>query len=165
VSDASQAGKIQKKPIENGGSDLKALGIFGLEHLDKDVIEIENEGPLLGDKGIKKVPIRISGPAMLIALKAWALKERTKSKDGYDVVWMLRASGVEALVQRYRSSGLLDTEFGTKALDSLMENFETPDHTGPKGWVLESKFEGENAALEARNAEGIVKEFVGALRS
>jgi hypothetical protein len=69
VDTPDQAGRIQRKPIEKGGSDLKALGIYGLDFIERDLQEIEDEGPLLEGKGVKKVTLRVCGPAVLVALK------------------------------------------------------------------------------------------------
>src|SRR5205814_10106245 len=63
VDTPDQGGKIQRKPIENGGSDLTALGIYGLDLIDRDLQEIEDEGPLLDNRGLKKVTLRVCGPA------------------------------------------------------------------------------------------------------
>lgn len=53
VDTPDQGGRIQRKPIAKGGSDLTALGIYGLEYIERDLEEIVDEGPLLDDKGIK----------------------------------------------------------------------------------------------------------------
>ncbi|RYZ90500.1 MAG: hypothetical protein EOP06_07840, partial [Proteobacteria bacterium] len=104
VDNPEQFGKIQRKPIEQSGSNLTALGIYGLEFIERDYEIVTDEGPLLDGLGIKKVDLRVCGPAMLLALKAWALKERNKTKDGYDIVWTLKALGPEALAARFRDA-------------------------------------------------------------
>jgi hypothetical protein len=164
VDDPEQGGKIQRKPIEQSGSGLTALGIYGLDLIERDIQTLEDEGPLLDSRGIKKVNLRICGPAMLIALKAWALKDRIKTKDGYDAVWILKAYGPEAVALRYKEAGLPDTDFGSRALEILSECFESHEHTGPVGWVKESNFENDEGAREAREAAAIVKEFVRLVR-
>jgi hypothetical protein len=160
VSTPEQGGKIQRKPIERGGSDLTALGIYGLDLIERDVCEIEDEGPLLDDKGVKKVTLRVCGPAILVALKAWALNDRNKTKDGYDVVWILKAYGPEAIASRFREIGLQDTDFGRQALTFLAEHFRTYENTGPVGWAIESQFQGDERIREMREATGIVQEFL-----
>ena len=160
VENPEQAGKIQRKPIEKSGSGLTALGVYGLDLIERDIVEVEDEGPLLDDKGIKKVTLRVCGPAVLIGLKAWALHERVKSKDGYDVVWMLKAFGPEALAARFCAAELHKTDFGMGALKFLEEHFSSPDHTGPRGWASESQFSGEEQAREVREATGIVQDFL-----
>jgi hypothetical protein len=160
VNDPTQAGKIQRKPIEKSGSGLTALGIYGLDFIERDIVEIEDMGPLLDDKGIKKVTLRVCGPAVLVALKSWALTERNKTKDGYDVVWILKAYGPNAVAQRFLDVGLLETYFGLQAITRLAECFQTHEHTGPMGWVTESQFEGEDRAREQREAVGVVQEFI-----
>lgn len=164
VEDPEQGGKIQRKPIENSGSGLTALGIYGLDLIERDLNIIEDEGPLLDDKGIKKVNLRICGPAMLVGLKAWALKDRNKTKDGYDVVWILKAYGPEAVAKRFREAGLHETDFGVQALGFLEECFQSHEYTGPIGWVTESKFEGDESSREAREASGVVQEFIRLVR-
>lgn len=165
VEDPSQGGRVQRKPIEQSGSGLTALGIFGLELIERDLELVIDEGPLLDGIGIKRVGLRVCGPAMLLALKAWALTDRNKAKDGYDVVWMLKALGPEAIAARFRDAGLQNTEFGIQALARLEECFSSSDHTGPTGWITESGFEDDEAARERRDAVGLVGEFVAGARS
>lgn len=164
VDEPNQGGRIQQKPIEKSGSGLTALGIYGLDLIERDLEEIEDEGPLLDGKGIKKVKLRVCGPAMLVALKAWALGDRSKPKDGYDVVWLLKAYGPESVGARFKEKGLDTTDFGAEALARLQECFKTRAHTGPSGWVEESGFAGEERARELREAVGVVGEFIRVVR-
>jgi hypothetical protein len=165
VEDPEQGGKIQKKPIAQSGSGLTALGLFGLNYIANDVREIDDEGPLLDGKGIKKVTLRVCGPAVLIGLKAWALNDRVKSKDGYDAVWILKAYGADAIAAEFTKAGLQSTHFGQRSLEFLAEAFRTHEHVGAVGWVTESGFTAAEAAREAREAAGIVQEFVRLVRS
>jgi hypothetical protein len=165
VETPEQGGKIQRKPIENSGSGLTALGVYGLDLIERDIEFVEEEGPLLDEKGIKKVTLRVCGPAVLIGLKAWALHERVKAKDGYDVVWLLKAYGAEALAVRFVTKGLHETDFGKQAVSFLEEHFASTEHTGPKGWVDSSEFTGEERAREVREAVGIVNDFVSHIRA
>lgn len=164
VDDPAQGGKVQRKPIEQSGSGLTALGIYGLELIERDIEIIPDEGPLLDGLGIKSVNLRVCGPAVLLALKAWALTDRNKTKDGYDVVWMLKALGPDAIAARFRDAELHQTEFGIQALTKLEACFASPDHTGPMGWVIESGFEPEEAARERRDAVGLVQEFISGIQ-
>ena len=52
VTHSEQGGKIQKKPMEKSGSGLTALGLYGLDLIERDVVEIEDEGPLLDGRGV-----------------------------------------------------------------------------------------------------------------
>lgn len=165
VDDPDQGGKVQRKPIEQSGSGLTALGIYGLEHIDRDTEIVPDEGPLLDNLGLKRVDLRVCGPAMLLALKAWALTERLKTKDGYDVVWILKAMGPELIAARFRDARLHQTEFGTQALARLEACFSSPDHTGPMGWITESVFDLDEAAREKRDAVGLVREFIKVVRA
>ena len=164
VTRPEEGGRIQRRPMEKSGSGLTALGLYGLDLIERDIEEIEDEGPLLDDKGVKKVTLRVCGPAVLIALKAWALHERNKSKDGYDVVWLLKAFGAEALADRFCKAHLHETDFGKQALVFLEEHFATLTHTGPIGWAVESQFTKEEQARELREAVGIVEDFVHRVR-
>jgi len=160
VSEQAEGGSIQRKPIEQSGSGLTALGIYGLDLIERDIELISDEGPLLDGLGIKRVQLRVCGSAMLLALKAWAMTERNKTKDGYDVVWMLKARGPAAIAERFCEAELSQTEFGKGAITRLEECFSTPAHTGAVAWVKESNFEPEEAAREARDAVGLVQEFI-----
>ena len=100
VSEPSQGGSVQRKPIEQSGSGLTALGVFGLDLMERDLEVIDDEGALLDGLGHKRVALRVCGPAMLLALKAWALTNRSKAKDGYDVVWLLKALGPQIIAAR-----------------------------------------------------------------
>jgi hypothetical protein len=95
-----------------------------------------------------------------VALKAWALQDRNKTKDGYDVVWILKAYSPEAIATRFRFAGLHETDFGKQALTFLGECFRTHEHTGPVGWAVESQYVGDERVREMREAAGIVQEFV-----
>lgn len=164
VAEPEQGGKIQRKPIGKSGSGLTALGIYGLELIEQDLVVQEDEGPLLDSRGIKNVPIRFCGLGVLIGLKAWALRERTKTKDGYDIVWLLKAKGLEEVAQHFVDKGLHQLDFGTTALEILEECFKTHEHTGPVGWITESEFDEEQAAVESRLASGLVLEFANLVR-
>lgn len=73
-------------------------------------------------------------------MKAWGLTERGKTKDGYDVVWILKAYRPEVAARCFREVGILEleTEFGAWAIANLSECFQTHEHTSPVGWVIES---------------------------
>lgn len=165
VDDPAQGGKVQRKAIEQSGSGLTALGIYGLELIERDIERVPDTGPLLDGLGIKSIDLRVCGPAMLLALKAWALTDRNKTKDGYDVVWMLKALEPGAIAARFRDAGLHQTEFGIQAIARLESCFLSPDHTGPVGWITESRFETGEAARERRDAVGLVREFIAAVRT
>ena len=99
-----------------------------------------------------------------MARKAWALTERNKNKDGYDVVWLLKAYGPENVARRFREVGLPESDFGRQAIAHLAECFRTHEHTGPVGWVTESQFSGQERVRELRDAAGTVQEFVRQVR-
>ena len=159
MSDQQAAGKIQKQPFDESGSGLTALGVYGLELIERDLVTLEDEGPLLDDRGVKRVLVSVCGPAMLVLLKAWDLRERAKQKDGYDVVWLLRALGADALASRFSAARLGQTKAGARALEFLTEAFKSPDSTGPRGWVATAGFEDDEREREKRDAVGIVGEF------
>jgi hypothetical protein len=160
VPNQTDAGRIQKKPFDESGSGLTALGVYGLELLEHDLERIQSKGPLLDDRGIKNVSVSVCGPAMLLLLKAWALQERTKDKDGYDVIWLLKALGPDLLASRYFERGLQKHDAGIRALEYLHEAFNTPKNSGPAGWVLTSGFEGDDAEREKREAHALVNAFL-----
>lgn len=169
VDKAAQDGQIQTHSHRKSGGELVAMGLYGLRFLPFDTMTVADEGPLLdppGRAGVQRAPMqmRLCGPALFLALKAWALTQRQGTRkgeqDAYDVVWMLRALGPQTLAARFRGARLHELPFGTGALMHLSQCFESHRQAGPAGWVAESGFEGEEAAREARDAAGLVQEFV-----
>ncbi|BDI31503.1 hypothetical protein CCAX7_35540 [Capsulimonas corticalis] len=67
---------------------------------------------------------------------------------------------VHLTILALRDAGLHQTDFGQQSLEFLAESFKTHEHTGSVGWITESGFEGSERAREAREAAGIVQEFI-----
>jgi hypothetical protein len=144
------------------------MGLYGLQFMSLDTVIVADEGPLLdlaNRVSVQGAPVNLPlcGPAIFLALKAWALTQRQGTRNGerdaYDVLWMLKALGPQSLAAHFRAARLQELPFGTQALEHLAACFASHRHAGPLGWITESCFEGQEAAREARDAAGLVQEF------
>lgn len=112
-------------------------------------IEISGQMP---DGTLNKVRAKIVEPEAFILVKAFALDERKKSKDAYDVVFVLRnyEPNVEALAERVQS--LLENGLAKQGYGILKSKFESIESIGPS-WAAEVYAEnGEDLAQAQRAA-------------
>lgn len=128
-----------------------------------DCIEVPLEGTtVLGERASRSV--RVCGPAAFVVLKAFAFNNRGENKDAYDLVYILRNFGDEAVTpvaQRFTS--IAGTAEARRALEILARDFETVDHVGPKRYAA---FLGDPENEEWRqDAVGAVQAFLSAVGS
>lgn len=83
-----------------------------------------------------RVTVRIVRPEAFILIKAFALDERQKPKDAYDIAFVLRhyRPSLQDLARRIKP--LLDTGLGAEAWRILQDKFHTLDSVGPR-WAAE----------------------------
>lgn len=164
--------RIRRKVEIDGGSDLSALQVRGVELAAQDFVTVmlDEEAIDLGDRG--PIELRVVGPTTLIALKAQALADVDKPKHAYDIVWICDAwphpseepNGVSALAQTILSSGVQNDPFIIESFRTLGELFEAPTSPGPVGYAR--TVGGDDADLERARlyAYGLVDEFLDAIR-
>ena len=111
-------------------------------------IEISGRMP---DGALNKVRAKIVEPEAFILIKAFALDERKKPKDAYDIVFVLRnyQPNVEALAERVQS--LLKNGLAEEGYGILKSKFETIESIGPT-WAAEVYAETGEDMLQAQRA-------------
>lgn len=114
------------------------LAVNGLRGVDlafecSQTIEISG---LMPDGSENVVRVRIVRPEAFILIKAFAMDERKKPKDAYDIAFVLRhyRPSLQDLAQRMRP--LLATGLGSEAWSILQSKFKTLDSVGPQ-WASE----------------------------
>jgi hypothetical protein len=118
-------------------------------------------GQLLRNPG-SNVGSRINLLPFLV-LKAFAIDERDKTKDSYDVVWILSAykDGPRSAVEDIAKSPVLGHPDVAAAMERLRSHFQTPEHRGPSQYAnfeLTVGDEDERSRLR-RYAHGAMAEF------
>jgi hypothetical protein len=96
-------------------------------------------------------------------LKAFAIEERNKSKDSYDLVWTLNAykEGPRSCVEAIARSPVIRHPGVPVAISHLKTNFQTPEHRGPSQYAIfemSTNDDDERARLR-RFAHGTLVEF------
>lgn len=114
------------------------LAVNGLRGVDlafecSDAVEVNGTMP---DGSQNTVRIRIVRPEAFILIKAFALDERQKPKDAYDIAFVLRyyRPSLEDLARRMKP--LLDTGLGAEAWRIIQSKFQTLDSVGPQ-WAAD----------------------------
>lgn len=124
-------------PVESGGklqdlkADLAAIITPGLSLAFEDSVLVELTGlTLLGEPATRA--IQVAGPAAYTVLKLLAFRNRGANKDAYDLYYLLlhHPDGLEEIGRRL--SAFRRTEIVQRARETLVSEFETLDHTGPR---------------------------------
>jgi hypothetical protein len=145
------------------GGKLSALVLSAGRLMDADAREVEIAVDLPGGGGTTRQKVKVAGPAAYLAAKADALRQRTKNKDAYDVVWLVESwpGGQFELAKEVRAAKIAgDPEF-LAALRVLAEEFATIDSAGA---VKYARFMGEDAASRDRLARRAVGAVAALLR-
>jgi hypothetical protein len=98
-----------------------------------DEISVSGEMP---DGGMNTVRLRIVRIEAFVVMKAFAMADRTKPKDAYDIYFCFKnyQGGVVELAKSYH--GLLQNRLVQEGLQVLRSKFRTMDAVGPK-WVAQ----------------------------
>jgi hypothetical protein len=159
-----QPGKLLRNPGSNVGSRISAIRTRGAELAAMDCVVVSLAGELLDHGGTQEaVSVQVANLLPFLVLKAFAIDERDKEKDSYDVVWTLSAykDGPRSVVQEIAKSPVLGHPDVAAALERLRSHFQTPDHRGPSQYA---KFElmvddEEQRAQLRRYAHGTLADF------
>jgi hypothetical protein len=146
------------------GGKLSALAIEAGRLIDRDARECEVEVDLPDGGGRTRHKLIVAGPGSYLAAKAHALRERTKNKDAYDVVWLAECwpGGQAALADEIRRSPVFDDLAATIA--TLREEFASIDAAGSVkyGRFMSADDPGQRD-YHARRAAGAIQALVRAL--
>lgn len=107
--------------------------------------------------------LQVCAPAAFIVLKGLAIRRRAKTKDEYDIFYILRnhPDGVDTIAAHFARFIDRDEPHGEKALDNLRESFKTSSSVGP---VAVSRFVyGYNDYALQANASAFVLQFTEAV--
>jgi hypothetical protein len=167
VEEDATAGTIRRNPgPPQVGSSVGAIRTQGGELAGRDAINVELAGDTLDHGGELVVTLRVANILPFLVLKAFALRDRVKDKDAYDVVWLLNAfpGGPAGAAAAARSSPVADGPDVVVAIAILRERFGSVDSAGSARYA--NYFLGGNDdAAEGRtrlrrDAHGTVQEFL-----
>lgn len=83
------------------------------------------------DGSENKVPLRVVSPAAFVLIKAFALRERRKLKDSYDIAFVLSHYQPTLADLAEEITSLLGSSLAREALEILREKFATRESIGP----------------------------------
>ena len=147
----------------DGCERLGAVNLRGTGFASRDIISHELRSIVEGFEQV--VEINVSGLAGFLLSKTAAAKSRHKSKDWYDIAFVLLHNdqgGPE------RAANAVRVAFGGEivgairtAIDDLAANFSSPSDQGPQAYVQQLIFdhEGLDAVLHAAEAVTAVQTF------
>lgn len=152
---------MKVRPIRGGGA-IGALRVRGAELVARDWFVHELEGPVI-DGATHRVPLRVAGLVSFLVLKSFALNERRRRKDAYDVVWTLTSApaGVAAAAERARMGPVSGERIVAEAFAHVRHHFSTHESDGSHQYAdfLAPRMTREHAILQ-RFASRTVREFL-----
>ena len=160
-------GQLLRNPGNNVGSRISAIRTRGAELAGLDYVTVTLAGELLDYGGIQEgVAARVANLLPFLVLKAYAIDERDKAKDSYDIVWILNAyrKGPGSAVEDIAKSPVLGHPDVPVAINHLRNHFRTHLHRGPSQYAifeLRDANDEDGRARLRRFAHGTVAEFLG----
>ena len=159
------AGKLYRNPGKNVGSKISAIRTRGAELAGQDNFTVMLSGDTLDDGGIKEeVAARVANFLPFLVLKAFAIEERDKPKDSYDVIWTISAykDGPQSVVEEITKSPILGHGDVGVAVGYLRKNFASIDHSGPAQYAQFEQSGGseQERTVLRRYAHGTMTEFL-----
>jgi hypothetical protein len=124
---------------------------------------IEQIAGKMPDGSWNQVSMKVAGVVPFLIMKGFALADRMKEKDAYDVYFVVRhyPGGVEALLQEFAS--LRENHLVRQGLEKLWEKFQRLDAPGPFWVVNFLELEGEDREFTQRDAFERVSGLIQAL--
>jgi hypothetical protein len=170
VAPDSQAGNLRRNPSSGVGSQISAIQLRAAELTGEDCIQVRLSGSTLDEGGSREVVLLVANVLPFLVLKAFALTERVKEKDAYDIVWTLSAwaGGPEGAARAARTSPISDHAETLAGIETLREAFREIDSAGPS--LYARFFVGGGGSPDERDrlrrfARGTISRFLGALDS
>lgn len=160
-----RAGTLRRNPGTGIGSRISAIRMRGAELAAFDYVTVQLDGDTLDGGGIREqVLVKVANVLPFLVLKAFALAERDKDKDAYDIVWTLNAypDGPAGVVSAAMKSPVISSGDILPAMAALADSFATPAHSGPARYArfqAMDRNDAEEAERLCRFAHGTVKEF------
>ena len=161
-------GRLRRNPGAGVGSRVSAIRTRGAELAAVDYIIVPLPGETLDDGGIKEnVHVKVANILPLLVLKSFALDEREKDKDAYDIVWTLNAyrDGPASVAEVARKSPVANENTVGEAIDLLRSNFRTHEHSGPAKYArfeIATSDDGDERDRLRRYAHGTIAAFLRA---
>jgi hypothetical protein len=85
-----QPGTMLRNPGAEVGSKISAIRMSGAELVALDSFTVRLSGETLDHGGIQEgIEVHVANLLPFVVLKTFALEERAKDKDSYDIVWTL----------------------------------------------------------------------------
>lgn len=163
-----QPGKLLRNP-GGAGSQISAIRTRGAELAGRDYVMVPLRGDLLDHAGFQeRVDLRVANLLPFIVLKAFAINDRDKAKDSYDLVWTLTAygEGPRSVAEAAVNSPVISHPEIPQAIAYVRDHFQTPKHRGPSQYAvfeLTNDNEDERERLR-RYAQGAIQEFLARWR-
>lgn len=125
--------QIEPDPVPNTGPELGALRLFGAELVAEDFAVRRLSGRDLSGKPVEAL-LRVAQILPFLVLKAYALDERQKDKDAYDVVWLLSALGDDPadVARMALASPVVGHPTVKAAISRLRAHFSMVESRGPE---------------------------------
>ena len=164
--------KAADNPVakQNMGGKLTALALAEGPLIAADVVPVQREINLPDDGGKTIMTFQVCGLLGFLAAKVGALKQRSKYKDAYDIVWILQnwPGGPAGAAVTIQASPAFTHPDVPGVLDALVEEFSGHDRLGPRSYA--SFLTGQEADRDertrlARHAAGTVEALHQALTS
>ncbi len=161
-------GRLKRNPGSGVGSRVSAIRTRGAELAATDYIIAPLAGDTLDEGGIREnVHVKVANILPLLVLKSFALDERDKDKDAYDIVWTLNAyrEGPSSVAEAARRSPVVNETTVGEAIDLLRSHFRTHEHTGPARYArfeIAGSEDGDERDRLRRYAHGTVAAFLRA---
>jgi hypothetical protein len=160
-----EPGRLYRNPGANVGSKISAIRTTGAELAGIDHFTVTLRGDTLDDGGIQEgVNARVANLLPFMVLKAFAVEQRDKAKDSYDLVWTFNAfpGGPRSAVEAMAKSPVLTHPEIPIAIGYLRKNFQTIEHRGPAQYARFERSSGteEERTVLRRLAHGTVAEFL-----
>ncbi|MFQ5744164.1 MAG: hypothetical protein ACE5HV_11320, partial [Acidobacteriota bacterium] len=114
------------------GATISAIGLRGAELTAEDFREVELQGETLDHGGNRSVTVHVTNILPFLVLKSFALDERVKDKDAYDIVWTLAAysGGGGAAAVAAKESPVREYHDVIDGIDRLRDHFAEIDAAG-----------------------------------
>lgn len=119
----------------------------------------------------REVTVRVCAPAPFMALKAYALQNREKPKDAYDLYYMMRhyGPGLGVLAREYAAilnrGPLAERKLAERGLSWLRQHYEELSSPGPAELVRFMGVRGAEADELRADAWGLGRQFVRGVES